>query len=642
MGIRDLIDPNKDKFSKFKAFLQANIHFKRSWIIFFSGTYVLFNFYCLGYLPLSPYLTRGIPITLCFILVYLLYMPKGKLARIFHTLFLSMAISGPLWIMFFEDKIVANFHLATQAEVYLFAICLVGLAGLVFHTSGGPIILGITIVTIAYVFLGHHISGTWGHAYFPPTFGATILFTDVGEGLFGRFADLSVRLIAIFLIFACLLLTSGLGDLFIAAAQGIFGHMTGGPAKIAVVTSGLFGMISGSPVANVAATGSFTIPLMKKIGYPPKIAASVEAIASTGGALMPPIMGIGAFLMAEILRIPYLHICVVALIPAFFWYFTTFLFVHFTALRERVQKWKPPMEEVKKVIKGTWHLSLAVVALIVALLYFAQPELAAFWAVIALIALTFFSRRTRLTKIKTGDFLYSFARSWMPLFIMIECLGIFVGALLGTGLHMKIGALILGGIEQWYLVLLVTFLLCVALGMAVPLSPTYVAVAAIAAPTILMAFDYVPVQLHMFIFYCAVLAPLTPPVCMASYVAASIAGTPTMSTGWLTTGRSIVLWIIPFTILQKSLFLGEGTPLADLGLGCAILALGISIFVLGISGFFLRDLRLFERVLAMAIGVMIVQPIVPVISKIFCFVGLALVIFWVLPRVFKRATSYTS
>ena len=395
-------------------------------------------------------------------------------------------------------------------------------------------------------------------------------------------------------------------------------------------------MLSGSPVANVAATGAFTIPLMKRVGYKPTAAAAIEALASTGGNLMPPIMGIGAFLMAEILGIPYLRICLVAIVPVSLWYFTVFFTVHYYAKRHDIAKWRPAREEFMAVMKAKAHLALAIPFLVGGLLYFAVPEQGAFWAFFALIGLTFVKKETRLTWKGIAEFLERYARMFTSLTLFIAALGVFLGVMLGSGIHTKIGSVLLGGIEQWYFFLLITFGLIVILGMAIPIAASYIAAVSIVGPMLAQT-GVDPLIIHFFVFYIATLAPITPPVALASFTGARIAETGMMQAAMEATIRCLPLWLIPFVLYRYELFFGVGTSWDVLVPRLLILLFGVFVFILGIEGYFRRNLKLFERAIAVIIGVMIVQPVSSFYMYVFLGIGAALLVFWMLEHVYRKA-----
>lgn len=612
---------------------------KRSIILLVSACIVVFNLYNLAWFPPSPFQTRGIFISVFILLAALLRPPKSKGGKISQTIFVTMALIGAIYPMVVEERLTAQFFRAEEMiDVYFFIIFYIGFIGLFARLAGegGFFILGLVLAGIFYLFLGHHIPGYFGHDSFPIRYIATILYTDLDQGVFGMYTELNCRLISIFMIFAAFLVAAGLGDVFTTLATRIAGHATGGPAKVSIFSSAFFGMLSGSPVANVSADGPYTIPMMKNVGYSPSMAASIEALTSTGGNLMPPVMGIGAFLMAEILNIPYLSICVAALVPVFLWYFTLFVMIHYYALRNGIRKWRPDREEFLRVMKAKGHLLLAIVGLVGGLAMFAAAEQGAFWAVIFLVILATLKKETRLNKEKMANFLEQYASMFAPLFLFVIGIGILITCLTGSGVHTKLGAVIFGGIENWFVLVLLSALLVILLGLAIPIAAAYLAAISIVAP-LLAPIEPNLLVVHFFIFYIATLAPITPPDCMASYTAARIAGADMWRTGWLATLKGLVLWIFPFTIFRDRLLIGAGTPWIDLIKGVAILAFGTYIFILGTEGYFKRNLNWPERVLAIGTGIMIVQPVSHFYSYIFTGVGiLSIAYLWISDLVGRR------
>lgn len=604
----------------------------RDTIIIALGSFIiLLNFYSLAWLPLDPYVQRGLFISVFIILSVLLNPPKSTAGKIIITIFTAMALIGSMYAVVFADKLSSQFHYAVTEDMIIFPIFLIGLVGVLSRVGGGWIVNGLMGVSIIYLFLGQYIPGIFGHKPMSMQFITSLLYTDIGQGVFGNFVDIFVRIVSIFMIFAAFLYATGLGDLFTAIACRLAGNATGGPAKVSVLSSGAFGMISGSPVANVVATGSFTIPTMKSVGYRPEMAATVEALASTGGMLMPPIMGAIAFLMADILAIPYLQVMIAALVPAFLWYYTCYLIVHFYALSAGVRKWRPSMAEAMAVIKAKFHFLFAIFGLVGALFYFASAEQAAFYAVIFMFLLTFIKKDSRLNRVKIAEFLRTYVRMFGPLLVLCAAIAIFVSALTGSGAHLKLGTIILGGFDQWYIVLLLVFGLVLLLGMGItPIGP-YLAGVAIAAP-ILGGLGFNILAVHFFIFYAASLAPITPPVCLASFNAARIAGTNLMKTGIHTAVTSIPIWIVPFILVKKNLLFTIGTPTSEVLTGVAIVCIGVLLFVVGTQGFFRRRLVMPERILAVITGLMIVQPISDNFARIFLVVGAVMLVYWLVSR----------
>ncbi|MFC2002203.1 TRAP transporter permease [Chloroflexota bacterium] len=602
---------------------------KDTLIIALGAFIILFNFYCLAWLPPDPYIQRGLFLSVFIILCILLNPPKSIIGKITIVILSVMALAGSMYAVIFADKLADQFHYAVEMDMIIFPIFIIGLIGVLSRVGGGWIVNVLMIASLLYLFVGQYIPGIFGHNPMGMQYITSLIYTDIGQGVFGNFVDIFVRIVSIFMIFAAFLYASGLGDLFTAIACRLAGNATGGPAKVSVISSGAFGMISGSPVANVVATGSFTIPTMKSVGYKPEMAATIEALASTGGMLMPPIMGAIAFLMADILAIPYLQVMIAALVPAFLWYYTCYVIVHFYALSAGVRKWRPSMAEAMAVIKAKFHFLFAIFGLVGALFYFASAEQAAFYAVVFMFLLTFIKKETRLNKAKLAEFIRTYVRMFGPLFVLCAAIAVFVSALTGSGAHLKLGTIILGGFDQWYVVLILVFALVLLLGMGItPVGP-YLAGVAIAAP-ILGRLGFNILAVHFFIFYAASLAPITPPVCLASFNAARIAGTNLMRTGIHTALTSIPLWIVPFILVRKNLLFTIGTPTSEVLTGVAIVCIGILLFVVGTQGYFARRLKFFERVLSIITGLMIVQPISDFYARIFLAVGSVLLVYWLL------------
>ncbi len=596
-------------------------------ILFLAAIAIIINFYNLAWLPLSPYEQRGSFIVIFSLICVLLNPPKSKTGKIVMAILTAMLVAGALYPVVFQAKLVGQYYYAREAEIYMFVVFIIGLGAVLTRISGGLVLLGMAAVMILYLLFGQYIPGLFRHTPLPMNFIVGILYVDITQGAFGSITDIFVRIISIFMIFAALLLTSGLGEWFTAIATWVAGNSTGGPAKVSIFSSAGFGTISGSPVANVVADGCYTIPMMKRVGYQPMMAATVEALASTGGMIVPPIMGSVAFVMAEILGVPYFRVCLAAIIPAFLWYFSLYWSVHFYALRQGIRKSRPSRAEFMTVIKEKSHLFIAVLALVGALFYFASAEQGAFWATIFLFLLTFLRKGTRLNKEKLVSFLQNYIDMYASLLVLGASIAVFVAAFTGAGAHLKIGTLILGQIENQYIVLLLGAALALVLGLGVSSLATYLAVVMMIGP-ILGQLGYHVLVIHMFVFYMVVLDPITPPVCLASFAAAKIAGTDLMKTGVYATLKSIPLWIVPFYFAKKGLLFGVGTPLSDIGIGLATLCFGVIVYNIGAEGYFRRILKPLERILTVATGLMIVQPVSDPLSRAFVVIGVLLLAYW--------------
>lgn len=574
----------------------------------------------------DPFIDRGIYLLFSVIIVYLFQYQKvtNNSRKIILSIGVMLSIIGCIYIIFSSDKIINNWFMADINDYYVFLLYFAGLFIILFGSGiGGKIISIMGILSVAYLYLGRFLPGDFTLPDLLPTQIATMVFTDIDQGAFGTFMSVVSRVLSLFLMFSALLITTGLGDLIRSLSMLLAGNSQGGPAKVAVISSAMFGMLSGSPVANVAATGSFTIPLMKSIGYKPRTAGAIETIASTGGSITPPIMGISAFIMAEIIGVPYITIITWAIIPAFFWYYTTYLYVHYAALSQGVKIWKPPREELLVTLKSNWHLAISIVALVYFLITLRVAELAAFYSLIALFILSFLSKQTRLNIEKTKEFLVSFAKIFTNLCLLNTMLGIFTAALLSTGAHTKLILLIFGGITNWVILLLITFALCILFGMLVPPFAAYITVVLVAVP-ILNNLGYSVPVIHMFVLYGCALAPITPPVALAAYTAASIADADPIETAREASLKALPLWIIPFIIFKYHLHIGMQDSWISLLSMVAVLMIGIYIFTMASNKYCVEKIYSKKWIIWLYIvSLAIVQPMNMMLSYVACAIGIA-------------------
>ena len=590
---------------------------------------VAFCIYGHAYFPPSPFIDRGVYLGLSYILFFLINYPSCKKLydKVLFVLALIAAVGVCVYMPLSNERIINAVYRANNTDYLICLVYLLATYIMVRKHEGGKIIGILGILGFLYLKFGHLLNNFFTHKVFSNNQIATMLLTDQDRGAFGSLVGTVTRILSIFFIFASLLVVCGLGDLIHAIANYLMGNQKGGPAKIAVITSGLFGMISGSPVSNVAAVGSITIPLMKQVGYESRTAATIEAIASCGGALMPPVMGLGAFIMASIIGVPYFTICIWGIVPAFLWYWTLYWIVDHNAYSLDIKTWRPQWEEVKKVIKEKWLIAISIVAIIYFLITIQVAEVAAFWGVIVLFLLSLFKKETRLNFKKLGVFLDDFAKSFAPICILISYLGIFTSALMSTGAHIKLGLLVFGGISNWFLVSLLVFLLCFLFGMIVPAVVAYLSVVIIAVPVLVNL--GVPISAtHMFVFYCCALAPITPPVAMSIIAASSIAGTDAMKTGWYAVKMSLPLWIIPFLLLKREIFFGMNTPINVVLFWVALISIAAYIFALGeIGNFRGRSLNIVERSISIFLSLCILQPFVANLSIFGAILGILAIVY---------------
>lgn len=607
--------------------------FRRGCIMFFAALTVLYCLYTNFLYPPSPFLHRGFYLAMAFILYFLTRLPRRKNPWENIPFFLGTlgGVAVCLYMIVQENRIADDYYRANETDFYVFLVYIVSIMVVISRMSGGKIVAGMGLLASCYIFWGHHIPGLFGHAPFSITQSTIMVLTDVDKGALGDLIGILARLLSIFLIFAALLLAAGLGDLINAVASRLLGKLKGGPAKIAVVSSMLFGSISGSPVANVAATGSFTIPLMKRIGYSPVTAGAIEACASTGGELVPPVMGPTAFIMSEILGISYGIICLWGIVPAFLWYWSVYWVVHYSAWKENVKIWSPPKEETMRVIKDNFHVALALVVFIFFLRKTRIPETAVFWSVIALFVIAMVRKTTRLNRRRLEVFLENFAESFSGIGLLLSIVGVFVSALTSTGFHVKVGMILFGGLHHWFLVVAFAFLLCVVFGMAMPIVAAYVSVVLIVAPVLSDMGFPLPLT-HMFIFYACCLAPLTPPVAMAAYTASSISGADPMQTAVKATLMGLSLWFIPFLLFRYSIYFGMGRPIIEIVLFVFTAAIAIYAFILGSIGFFRGHLQAAMRTALVCFGLLCLQPLSLIASGVGLAGSVALIAFLFIGR----------
>jgi len=410
---------------------------------------------------------------------------------------------------------------------------------------------------ILYAYFGPYMPDLLAHKGYSVERISTTLYLTT-EGIWGLPIGVAATFVFVFVLFGAFLERSGGGNFFIDLAYSLTGQMTGGPAKTAVVASGFMGSISGSAVANVVTTGAFTIPMMKRVGYRPHVAGAIEAAASTGGQLMPPIMGAGAFLMAEFTSTSYLTIIKVAFVPAVMYYLTVLLFVHFEAKKFGLKgQPKKSLPQVFTVLKDGLHFVLPVIVLIYVLLMNYSPMMAGFVAVVSTVAAAMVRKATRLSLRDILETLESGAKKAVMVSVACGCAGIIVGMVGLTGMGLKFSSLVLDlsfGIE--ILAILLIAAASLVLGMGLPVTASYIVLSTLAGPALL---DMgVPLLVtHMVVFWYSQDSNVTPPVSLASFAAAGVANADPMRTAFVSWKLAKGLYIIPIIMVYRPM-LGIG------------------------------------------------------------------------------------
>jgi len=424
-------------------------------------------------------------------------------------------------------------------------------------------LVGWALVLIAGFFLMHaRFSDHFFWIFYGPPNGWETIVDYIfmrENGIYGVPTMVMATYIFLFILFGAILLESGGGRIFINLALALTAGRKGGPAKAAILASTLMGTISGASVANVVMTGTFTIPLMKKIGYRPQFAAAVEACASGGGQIIPPVMGAAAFVIAEFLAIPYLKVCLAAIFPSFLYMFSIFIMVHFEAGKYNLPTMrKEDMPSVKEQLKEGGHLFISVLVILGLLVVGFTPMFAAFWAIISLFVLSCLRKETRMTPIKILNFLENGTLKALPVSLSCACAGIVIGSIFISGFGLKFTGLVVSIADgRLWVALILTMFACLILGMGLMTVAVYITVAAIVVPA-LIALGVTPIAAHFFAFYFGLVCNITPPVAIAAYAAAGIAGSNPMKTGFEAMRLGISKYLLPFVFIFSPGLLFEG------------------------------------------------------------------------------------
>ncbi|MBF0276886.1 MAG: TRAP transporter permease [SAR324 cluster bacterium] len=530
-----------------------------------------------------------------------------KLTGFFIDAFLVLAGIGiQIYTLYDIDAFLNREGDLTQTDVLLGTLLIL----LVMEATRRTV--GIPMVIITFFFIIHSLYANYffGFFYGPPT--SYQKYIDLifmrSEGIFGIPLFVASTYIVLFIIFGAVLIRSGAGRFFIDLAVALTGHRTGGPAKAAVVSSAFLGTVSGAAVANVVTTGSFTIPLMKQFGYRAKFAGAVEACASSGGQITPPIMGAAAFIIAEFLQLNYLYVIAAASIPTFLYFATVYFMVDIEAEKSKIRKIeKDRLPRLREVMKTGWHQLFTLGILVVLLSIGYTPMLSAFWAIVTLLLLSFVSKATRMSAVDIFAAFESGVRSAMPVSIACGCAGIIIGSIFVSGLGLKFTNSVIqmsGG--NLFLLLVLTAIAGIILGMGMTTTAVYITVTALIVPS-LIEIGVVPMAAHLFAFYFGVVSTITPPVALASFAAAAIAGSPPMATAVESARIGISKYIVPFVFVYNPSILFEG-PLWMTAVTTAMAFFGVWGISVVLEGWWKGPISLFTRILVCTFSIALLYP----------------------------------
>ncbi|WP_420587502.1 TRAP transporter permease [Ruegeria sp.] len=465
-----------------------------------------------------------------------------------------------------------------------------------------PILAGLAVGVIVYMFVAQYLPGLWNYRAMSVDHVVETMMLINGRGIYGPLMGISATLVAVFITFGAFVRASGAADLFSRIGEAAAGKYSGGPAKVAVISSGLFGTMSGSSVSNVASTGVVTIPLMKRLGYRPAFAGGVETAASVGGAIMPPVMGAASFLMAEITGIPYRTIIVGAALGAVLYYATMLIMVHLEAKRlklsgipeDQLPSWRDVLKDI--------HLLLPLTILFAMLMSGFSPTYSAIWAISSAIVVSWLRPGHR---IGPKQIFYALGEAGELICIValaVAAAGLIVAGLTTTGLVIAIGNIVsdVSGGQLWIAAIMVA-LVSLFLGMGVPTTPAYLIVSVVGAP-ILIDLGAPMLGAHLFVFYFAIMADATPPVSIAAYTAAVIAKANALRTGFEAWKMSIGGLIVAFSFVFTPAIMWQG-PVTDTIMIFLINIVAVTCISVGAIGFWMQRVMVPLRLLALMAGV---------------------------------------
>lgn len=609
----------------------------------------IFQLFTQMFRVLAPTLLQNTHLIFAYFLIFTMAIrdniakKRSPLITVFYVLCLAVSMWALFHMEFNYSKIINSIG-RHDAITIACGACLIVTTIIAAKMTFGTAIPALGLVGVVYMFVGPYLPGIFRHGGF--TFKRIIATLSVNfGGMYGTLLSVSATFLALFMIFGGLLSSCGGGEFFIDFALAIGGRFRAGPALAAVLSSALMGSINGSATANVATTGVFTIPLMKSRGYSKDFAGAVESIASTGGMILPPVMGVGAFVMAEITGIPYSTIALSAAIPAIIYYL---LCVFIVILRsEKLQLERLPKEEIPKlwpVLKGGFYYLLPVCGIVYCMIAGYSVSRAGLIGIALVIfgylaKLAVYDRKTlfSLTPIKNiAKGLYDGIMSTLNVAATLACIGLFVESITATGLANRLVTLILNlGGDNWFLCLLITMIVALIFGMGVPTTGSYIILAVMAAPA-LVKIGLPLLSVHLFIYYYTILGNITPPVGSACLVASRISDGSYFGTCAESMKMGISAFILPFIFVYQPAFLGQGSVPQILLVSLSAL-LGMLSLSFVFEKYAFTKLSIVEVVLffACAVGLVLPLSVLPSLAAVVAFAALAFVNY----RKYKKAAA---
>ena len=602
-----------------------------------------FHFYTSGFGLLLAQKQGAVHLAFTLALVFLLYPASSKQSKTsgipFYDFILgAIGVASALYLVVFFNELVTRAGLPTQTDLIMGFLLIATLLEATRRISN-PVLPCLAIIALLYCYFGRSMPDMLAHRGFNVARIVNHMYLGT-EGIFGTPLEVSSTFVFMFILFGAVLEKTGLGKFIIDLSLALAGWSTGGPAKVAVVSSGLMGTVSGSSVANVCTTGMFTIPLMKSVGYEPYFAGAVEAVASTGGQIMPPVLGAAAFIMAQILGVPYIEVAIAAVVPALLYYFAVMVQVHFEACRLGLRgiPWKqlPPLGPL---LKSKGFLLIPLIAIIYFLLAGYTPLKAAFNGILVSFVLSWLNKETRLTPAKLYDAFQSGARSAIGVACACATVGMVVGMGTLTGLALKIagaivamaevspdGSLAAFGASLFSLApgaevtaetaalaltkiftLFFTMIASLILGMGLPTTANFIVTSTMAAPALFLL-GVPPMAAYMFVFYFGIAADLTPPVALAAYAGAGIAGSDPMKTGVTSFKLALAGFLVPYIYVYNPMLLFIDVEPFYMAQAICTALIGVFLLAMFTIGYFKAHLAWYMRALAFVGAICLLIP----------------------------------
>lgn len=604
---------------------------KWAWVVTFLGVALtIFHLYS-GYFGTLPSQKQGaVHLGTALGLIFLLYpakkgwQNKQKTVPWYDVILAFSAMYVTYHKIIFFDSIIQS-----RISGYGAIDTIISIAAILLLLEATRRTVGIPIVIVAAVMIGYALFGKYiptqvlSHPGFTVDRVATNLWYQE-SGVFGTPLQISSKFIYLFLFFGVMLIHTRIGQFFNDLAFALTGRFTGGTAKAAVAASALQGMVSGSSVGNTVASGSFTIPMMKNAGFKPEFAAGTEASASTGGQIMPPIMGAAAFIMMEYLGVSYGAIMLAAVVPAILYFTGIFIGTHFEAKRLGILG-LPASElpKLKEQMLRYGYMLLPLFVIIGTVMIGYTPQRAAIFGIIAAYLVSLIRKESRMSLKKTVYVFEQGARVALPVIAAVATAGIIAGVVSITGLGAKFASGIIAlSAGHLILALFFTMIACLVLGMGLPTTANYVVTATIAAPALINGFDIAPIAVHMFVFYFGIVADITPPVCLAAYAGAGIARANPFKSGVTAVKLAIAAFIVPYIFVYDPILVMVDVTGVHLVIAIITALLGMTGVSSAMIGFYIRHSRPWERLLLFTGGLLLILP-----EMVTNIMGIALLIF---------------